>query len=103
MNCTCPHCGERFEVESQQKRAIRARWAKESNPTKRRAAAKRQAQARWGVLVLLECGRGKDQVQGYAKSQPGTGNLYRFKGDKEWKRASPRADLIGKVFYVYGR
>ena len=103
MNCTCPHCGKSFEVETQQKRAIEARWAKEKNPEKRSAAAKRQAEARWGNQVILDFGKNKSQVPGYAKHTIGlAGADFRLKGETEWQPA-PNGDLIGKTFYVYGR
>lgn len=103
MNLTCPHCGKHFDVESQQKRAIKARWAKESNPGKRAAAAKRQAEARWGVKVTLDFGQYGQKLPGYIRHVRGQiGADYRLKGEKEWKPA-PDADLIGETFYVYGR
>lgn len=103
MNCTCPHCGKDFELESQQKRAIEARWAKEKNPAKRSIAAKRQAEARWGVRVQLDFGKNKPQSKGYVKRTKGqAGADYRLKGDTLWQ-PSPNGDLIENTFYVYGR
>ncbi|MDA1277961.1 MAG: hypothetical protein O2960_28535 [Verrucomicrobia bacterium] len=103
MECTCPHCGKSFEIESQQKRAIESRWAKEKNPRKRAAAAKRQAEARWGIQAILNFGKHQPQSPGYVKHTPGNlGADYRFKGETEWKPA-PVGDLIGKTFFVYGR
>ena len=103
VNCTCPHCGRNFDVEPQQKRAIKARWAKEKNPAKRAAAARRQAQARWGNQVMLDFGKNKLQVPGYVKrSKERVGADYRLKGEKKWQTA-PNGDLIAKTFYVYGR
>jgi hypothetical protein len=101
MTCTCPNCGKRFEVELQQDRAIRARWASTSKAT-RVAAAKRQAAARWGTKVTLDFGRKRPTVDGYIKHKKGQfGTSYRIKGDQEW-RTTPNGDLIGKIFYVHG-
>ena len=89
-------------MEVQQERAVRARW-KATEPSKRIAAAKRQAAARWGTKVTLDFGRNWPQTIGYLKHSKGEfGSSYRLKGDQEW-HSTPNGDLIGDVFYVYGR
>lgn len=88
-------------MEVQQKRAIRARW-KATEPSKRIAAAKRQAAARWGTKAILDFGKNRPQVTGYIKHIHGEfGSRYRLKGELEW-HSSPNGDWIGGVFYVHG-
>jgi predicted nucleic acid-binding Zn-ribbon protein len=46
MKHKCPKCGHRFEDNSQQSKAAKARW-KSTNPKDRSSAASAAAKARW--------------------------------------------------------